>query len=174
MSNSSKRMHPHFSNHQLKNLSLAELLEGIEPSALLESTTAKGGKTSTDLRTAEARKADERREEEIRQAAQKARLSPWKPEAIVLLMQETICRGCGSRYLAPGAQTLMTRFRNSRKPDSSWEVAHHPCQQNPSLPREIKYIEEFCEACPNCLGQAQDNYCHLFGWPAPGGEENPQ
>lgn len=139
------------SQAQLQNLSLEDLLSGVNPQALAKAAS----RPRAEAGSINILNRDARREQLIREAAERAKadraaLSPWVPEATVLAVLRTTCTHCQSEFLSPAADSLMVRFRHRRN-GSTWETANHPCQRNPSLPRETKFLERQTHACPHCF-----------------------
>ena len=141
---------PVLTPRQIEALTLDDLLGDLDPSAL-----AKAASTPTAPQRANLLNREADRERLIAQAAQRHRaarqnLTPWIPEAIVLLIRETHCSHCAAVWPSPAAESLMVRFRHRRTGDT-WEVANHPSQLNPHLPLEKKVLHAKAHACPACF-----------------------
>lgn len=85
-----------------------------------------------------------------------ARLPKWNAEATILVLTKTRCKCCGTVYFSPAAETLLVRFRNIKRPDETWEIAHHPTLARPNLPREAKTLEISVEVCQNCFSTEEE------------------
>ena len=147
----SKRKHPQYTNRELESLSLADLLAGVDSNAL----NSAASKPAAERKNINILNRESQREAEIRAAAERHRraqatLSPWIPQALILVVSRVQCTHCGHTHEAPGAATPLVRFAN-RRDNSTWEVANHPSQLNPDLPREIKYLDSVVHACEVCF-----------------------
>lgn len=141
------------SKKQMEELSLDDLLSGLDSGKL-----AKAASSQTRPKKAQLLSSENEREALIAQAAERHRqtqekISPWLPECVVLYTQEVLCTHCQSTFRYPAANSLLIRFRHRRN-GSSWEVANHPSQLNPALPREQQTLYSRVHACENCFRDA--------------------
>lgn len=136
---------------QIEAMTLDDLLGDLDPSKLAQSAAnGKGRPQRVDLLNAEAAREQAIAEAARRHRETQARISPWLPEATIICLEHVECTFCGSHSVVPAAETLMVRFRN-RRDGSTWEVANHPSQLNPSLPREEKHLWRKAHACQHCF-----------------------
>lgn len=137
---------------QINDLSLDDLLSGLDSGKVARAAASGSRPKKSDLLNSE-----NQREALIAQAAQRHRetqqkISPWLPECVVLYTQEVLCTHCGSQFRYPAANSLLIRFRH-RKNGSTWEVANHPSQLNPTLSREARTLHSRVHACEHCFRQ---------------------
>lgn len=79
----------------------------------------------------------------------RAKVTPWEAQAIVLPVVRQYCRHCQAVHTYTGG-SILVRFRH-RKNGTIWETAGHPSQQNPNLPRVIRYLDQSLETCHECF-----------------------
>lgn len=163
MSNQKK---PQLSQAQIDSLTLDDLLGDLDPSKLTKAASDRATSPASRPQRANLLNREAEREATIADAARRHReaqtkLSPWLPEAAVLVVEHVTCSCCHSSYTNPAAETTLIRFRHRRN-NSTWEVANHPSHLNPSLPREEKVLYRTVLACPQCFftrpAECRDHY----------------